>query len=284
MSKMIPHFYDFSKVTINLPSRERLVKKLGDYDALAEYSLLSVLYFEKEIKQQLDERGFVNQKAQEFDIKLLAPVKWDNYHEALYKSFMVNSCAMFDEFINKLRQDIKILVDPMFSFVDDNNINDYERLKRSLKKYGIDVPIPVWLDQLEDYYRTIRNHVAHNPEGKNKSREKFDNINLEAMSKDYDVFRDKAPNPPGKLTMYDFYLYSATIKHIANLITMSLVDRIKWDNIGNTHPELLNRHPEGTDKRKLAISVFSRYDYHYSKEELDRVTNDIRVNWQKNKK
>ena len=39
---MIPHFYDFRVVNFKLPSRERLVKRLGEYDALAEFAVLSL--------------------------------------------------------------------------------------------------------------------------------------------------------------------------------------------------------------------------------------------------
>ena len=49
----------------------------------------------------------------------------NNYHEAMYKSFMVNTYAMFAEFIENLREDLRILVKPDFVFVSNNNISDY---------------------------------------------------------------------------------------------------------------------------------------------------------------
>ena len=159
---MIPHFYDFSVVRFKLPSRERLVKRLGEYDALAEFAVLSFYDFETIARSVQDTYKFVCDKAREYDVKIKGTVSMENYHEALYKSFMINTYAMFAEFIENVREDIRILVNPDFVFVDDNNISDYERLKRSLETIDVYPPIPKWLEQIEEYYRLVRNHVAHN--------------------------------------------------------------------------------------------------------------------------
>jgi len=276
---MIPHFYDFSVVRFKLPSRERLVKRLGEYDALAEFAVLSFYDFETTARSVQDTYKFVCDKAREYDVKIKGTVSMENYHEALYKSFMINTYAMFAEFIENLREDIRILINPGFVFVDDNNISDYERLKRSLGAIGINPPIPKWLEQLEEYYRLVRNHVAHNGGDDEKCNKAFKRIDLNAMYSEYKVFEKLAPNPPISITMQDFYLFSASVKHIANIITITLKDRIIWQNIGKTHPDLIRKHQAGTDRRKLARDILIGYGYRYSKEDLDKITADIRSLW-----
>lgn len=276
---MIPHFYDFSIVKFKLPSRERLVKRLGEYDALAEFAVLSFYDFETIARSVQDTYKFVCDKAREYDVKIKGTVSMENYHEALYKSFMINTYAMFAEFIENLREDIRILINPGFVFVDDNNISDYERLKRSLGAIGINPPIPKWLEQLEEYYRLVRNHVAHNGGDDEKCNKAFKRIDLNAMYSEYKVFEKLAPNPPISITMQDFYLFSASVKHIANIITITLKDRIIWQNIGKTHPDLIRKHQAGTDRRKLARDILIGYGYRYSKEDLDKITADIRSLW-----
>lgn len=276
---MIPHFYDFSVVKFKLPSRERLVKRLGEYDALAEFAVLSFYDFETIARSVQDTYKFVCDKAREYDVKIKGTVSMENYHEALYKSFMINTYAMFAEFIENVREDIRILINPGFVFVDDNNISDYERLKRSLGAIGIDPPIPKWLEQLEEYYRLVRNHVAHNGGDDEKCNKAFKRIDLNAMYSEYKVFEKLAPNPPISITMQDFYLFSASVKHIANIITITLKDRIIWQNIGKTHPDLIRKHQAGTDRRKLARDILIGYGYRYSKEDLDKITADIRSLW-----
>ena len=276
---MIPHFYDFSIVKFKLTSRERLVKRLGAYDALAEFAVLSFYDFETIASSVQDTYKFVCDKAREYDVKIKETVSMENYHEALYKSFMINTYAMFAEFIENVREDIRILINPEFVFVDDNNISDYERLKRSLGAIGIDPPIPKWLEQLEEYYRLVRNHVAHNGGDDEKCNKAFKRIDLNAMYSEYKVFEKLAPNPPISITMQDFYLFSASVKHIANIITITLKDRIIWQNIGKTHPDLIRKHQAGTDRRKLARDILIGYGYRYSKEDLDKITADIRSLW-----
>ena len=276
---MIPHFYDFSVVKFKLPSRERLVKRLGEYDALAEFAVLSFYDFETAACNTQDTYKFVCDKAREHDVKIKGTVSMENYHVALYKSFMINTYAMFAEFIENVREDIRILINPGFVFVDDNNISDYERLKRSLGAIGINPPIPKWLEQLEEYYRLVRNHVAHNGGDDEKCNKAFNRIDLDAMYSEYKVFEKLAPNPPISITMQDFYLFSASVKHIANIITITLKDRIIWQNIGKTHPDLIRKHQAGTDRRKLARDILIGYGYRYSKEDLDKITADIRSLW-----
>lgn len=276
---MIPHFYDFSIVKFKLPSRERLVKRLGVYDALAEFAVLSFYDFETIARSVQDTYKFVCDKAREYDVKIKGTVSMENYHEALYKSFMINTYAMFAEFIENVREDIRILINPGFVFVDDNNISDYERLKRSLGAIGINPPIPKWLEQLEEYYRLVRNHVAHNGGDDEKCNKAFKRIDLNAMYSEYKVFEKLAPNSPNSISMQDFYLFSASVKHIANIITITLKDRIIWQNLGKTHPELIKKHQSGTDRRKLARDVLIGYGYRYSKEDLDKITADIRSLW-----
>ena len=276
---MIPHFYDFSIVKFKLPSRERLVKRLGVYDALAEFAVLSFYDFETIARSVQDTYKFVCDKAREYDVKIKGTVSMENYHEALYKSFMINTYAMFAEFIENVREDIRILINPGFVFVDDNNISDYERLKRSLGAIGINPPKPKWLEQLEEYYRLVRNHVAHNGGDDEKCNKAFKRIDLNAMYSEYKVFEKLAPNSPNSISMQDFYLFSASVKHIANIITITLKDRIIWQNLGKTHPELIKKHQSGTDRRKLARDVLIGYGYRYSKEDLDKITADIRSLW-----
>lgn len=276
---MIPHFYDFRCVDFKLPSRERLVKRLGDYDALAEFAVLSFRDFESNVNTSDNTIEFIRGKAKAHDVKISGVLSLDNYHEAMYKSFMVNTYAMFDEFLAKLKEDIRILIAPSYELVDVNGISDYERAKRSLNKIGIEPQIPLWLEQLEEYYRLVRNHVAHNYGDDEKCMDVYNKIDKNKMYDDYKVFEGLAPNPPGQITIHDFYLFSASVKHIANIITISLKGRINWRGIGKTHPLLTHRHPSGTDRRELARDLLIKYGHNYTKEELDQITADIRSQW-----
>lgn len=271
------YFYNSKEIRWRLPSRERLFQRLGEYDTMAEFTVLSERYFERQCNDAASYVEFVNAKAIEYDVKIRAGVTLDNHREALCKSFMVNSAAMFDEFVDNFKEDMKIFVNHSFSLLDNPNLNKYEKLKMSMEDAGYDIKIPQWLHNIVNYYRLIRNHVAHNRGDDERCLKKFEKIDLEQMSKDYPVFINKSPNPPGKITMDDFYLYSASIKHIANLLTISIQGKENWCDIGKYHPDLQrSRIQSGKDKRKLVCNILNELGVKCKKELVDGILGNVR--------
>ena len=274
---MKTYFYNSKEIRWRLPSRERLFHRLGEYDTMAELTVLSERYFEGLCNDAESYVEFVNAKAIEYDVKIRAGVTLDNYREALYKSFMVNSTAMFDDFVDNFKEDMKIFVDQSFSLFDSSSLCKYERLKKSMKNSGYDIIIPQWLHDIVLYYRLIRNHVAHNRGDEEKCSKAFEKIDLEQMCKDYPVFINKSPNPPGEITMDDFYLYSASIKHIANLFTISIQGKENWYDIGKYHPALQrSRIQNGTDKRKLVYKILDGLGIRCEKDLVDGILENVR--------
>lgn len=265
----------------NIPSRRRLFKRLGDYDTMAEFTVLAVRHFESLCKQADSYVDFVNTKAVEFDVKIRCGVTLENYREALYKSFMVNSHAMFNDFLNNFKEDIKLFINHDFSLVSNQQLSTYKKVLVGLKTIGIAPIIPEWLEDIIEYYRIIRNHVAHNKDNDEDCQKAYDRIDIEQMNIDYPVFQGKAPNPPDSITMDDFYLYSASIKHIANLLTISLQGRERWEVLGNYHPKFRKEHiASGTDKRKLVNTVLNGYGLKCNKEDVDTILSVIRTQYQ----
>lgn len=274
---MKTYFYDSKEIRWRLPSRERLFHRLGEYDTMAEFTVLSERYFERLCNDAESYVEFVNAKAIEYDVKIRAGVSLDNYREALYKSFMVNSTAMFDDFVENFKEDMKIFVDHSFSLYDSSSLSKYERLKKSMENAGYNLKIPKWLHDIVIYYRLIRNHVAHNQGDEEKCLKMFEKIDFKQMCKDYPVFINKSPNPPGKITMDDFYLFSASIKHIANLFTISIQGKENWFDIGKYHPSLQrSRIPSGKDRRKLVCKIINELGVRCEKDLVDGILENVR--------
>ena len=84
-------FYNSKKIRWRLPSRERLFHRLGEYDTMAEFTVLSERHFETLCKNAESYVDFVNTKAAEYNVKIRSGVTLDNYREALYKSFKSSS-------------------------------------------------------------------------------------------------------------------------------------------------------------------------------------------------
>lgn len=263
-------FYDYrNNVDMTLPSSKRLYKRLGDYDTLAEYTMCALLDFEKYCDKKIPFADYVTLKAQEHQINLRGGVTLGDYKTALIKSFIVNSHAILSDFIRHYRDDIRNLFDRNFKLEENDKISELNRLLNALGSIGIKPLFPVWLLPVMDYYRTVRNSVAHNERDKNACKKAYSNINISAIDTDYWVFKGKVPNEADAITMDDFYFYSACVKHVANYLVMALKGRVVWSQIGYTHTDLDPENIEkGTNSVSLINRVFSQYSHQGTKEEI----------------
>lgn len=263
-------FYNYKKeVDMTMPSSKRLYKRLGDYDTMAEYAMLAVLEFEKYSRKDIHFSDYVSQKAIEHGINLRGGVSLGNYKTALVKSFLVNSYAILSDFIKHYRDDIRNLIDPDFIIYNDDKISELDRLLKALKDISITPNFPEWLLPAMDYYRMVRNSVAHNQRDEDACSKAYERIDLDAIRNQYPVFAYKAPNPADAINMNDFYFYSACIKHVANYLVMVLKGRVRWSNIGSTHTDLDPVNiKKGTDSVKLVGRVFLQYNHRGTEEEI----------------
>lgn len=155
-------FYDFKAgVDLELPSRKRLFKKMGEYDTLAEYTICALRDFEKRWDGKEPFENYVTQKAIEHKVNLRGGVTLPNHEPALYKSFIINSHALLGDFIQSYKLDIKSLIEPNFKLYKDDRLSNVEKLLKSLKTKDIIPNFPKWLLPLLDYYRLLRNSTAH---------------------------------------------------------------------------------------------------------------------------
>ena len=266
-------FYDYRKnVDMTLPSSKRLYKRLGDYDTLAEYTMCALLDFEKYCDTSMTFSEYVTLKAKEHQINLRGGVTLGNYKVALIKSFIVNSHAILSDFIKHYRDDIRDLFTRDFKLADDDKVSELTRLLRALSSIDINPQFPSWLLPVMDYYRMVRNSVAHNERDKEACEKAYEKVDKDAIDADYWVFKGKVPNPADSITMDDFYFYSACIKHVANYLVMVLKGRVNWRNIGYTHTDLDPANiKKGTDSVKLVGRVFLQYAHRGTKEELRNI-------------
>lgn len=270
-------FYDYkNSVDMTLPSSKRLYKRLGDYDTLAEYTMCAVLDFEKYSDTTLPFSEYVSNKAKEHGVNLRGGVTLGNYKSALCKSFIVNSHAILSDFIKHYRDDIRNLFTRDFSIKGDDKLSELNRLLASLKDLSIEPTLPCWLLPTMEYYRNVRNSVAHNQKDKNACEKAYEKIDIASLNADYYVFRDKAPHPVETINMDDFYFYSACIKHVVNYLVMVLKGRVDWSQIGETHIELDPQNIEkGTNTEKLVNRVFLQYNHRGTKAEVRRVMDEV---------
>ena len=271
-------FYDFkANVDLELPSRVRLHHRLGEYDTLAEYTYLTLKDFEANWNGVGSHEDYVSSKAIVHDVKIRGGVTLPNYESALIKSFLVNSHAMLEDFVDQYKMDIRNLIDRKFSLDLSDKLSKAEKLLSSLEKISILPSFPEWLLPVMKYYRLVRNSVAHNEKDMKSCETAYKAIDIRKLNEEYPTFSGKVPNVPNNLNMDDFYFYSACIKHFANYLTMALKGKVNWSNLGNIHESFdVRTFVKGTCPISLINREISQYKHVILREEQLQILADIK--------
>lgn len=271
-------FYDFkANVDLELPSRVRLNHRLGEYDTLAEYTYLTIKDFEANWDGLGTHEDYISSKAIIHNVKIRGGVTLPNYETALIKSFLVNSHAMLEDFVDKYKMDIRNLIDRNFCLDSSDGLSKIEKLLSPLARINITPAFPIWLLPVLKYYRLVRNSVAHNEKEMISCKNAYNTIDLQKLNNDYPTFSGKAPNVPENLNMEDFYFYSACIKHFANYLTMALKGKVDWRNLGNINESFdVSTFKKGTQPILLINKVLSKYNHRASEEERRQILADIK--------
>lgn len=213
--------------TFNIPSNRLLWRSLGEYDSLVEYQEVANRFM-------LADYTSSNETFREYLIRVsqttgvcLNDITLQNFKQIQYQGYLIYPNASFDEFLSGFIEDIRVLIDGNFEKSDINGCY-FDKIWDALDKIGIVPTIDKAKINLYNYYRLLRNDVAHRL---NKDYEKeYARIDLKAIKGFYP--RQALPHPKASLNFDDFILCTANVKNIADEMTRSIFPRIDWIRIG----------------------------------------------------
>lgn len=239
----------YRKTTFDIPSNRNLWLTLGQYDALVEYQEVASRYY----------LGSFDAKKESFDTFLsrtstatgvrLNSISLANFREKQYQGYLVFPNASFDDFIADFVDDVKLLIDPAFSLSKIDG-SKFDKLLDALSQIGISPSIENFKKDLYDYYRLLRNDVAHCL-NQDYTKE-YKALDKKAIAAFYTTLNE--PKEKSQLSFDDFILCTANIKNIADLLTVSLLPHIDWkqlvlDNKDKMIPKYVRFLHEGRKKR-----------------------------------
>lgn len=222
LSKMPNEKPDNSK-TFNLPSNRFLWECLGEYDALVEYQEVAnrlMLQDYKSSNKPFD--AYLKEASAATGIKL-NDVTLENYKEKIIQGYLIYPNAIFDEFLTLFIVDVCDLIDTAFA---ESKIDGcrFDRVMDALDKKKITPAILKVQIDLYNYYRLLRNGVAH---GSDSEYEKaYKKIDKAAIKSFYPSLSE--PQPKDSLGFDDFILCTANIKNIADAMTKSIFTKVDW--------------------------------------------------------
>lgn len=212
--------------TFNLPSMRRLWQVLGKYDALVEYIELTTRKFKTLFKSQheLSFPDFLSSEAKKENI-CLNNLTLENYESFQYRYYLILPNSSFDRFLDDFMIDFHTLFDKTIP------LSHYKTKLQSILDYLAGDYFAISLEDfstsLYDYYRLIRNSLAHdNLKKEPEIAAVFSSLNITDVHSRYP--RLTAPHDMNNLTFDDFILCTANIKSIADKLTLSLESQIDW--------------------------------------------------------
>ena len=172
-----------------------------------------------------------------------------NFREKQIQGYLVFPNASFDDFVSGFVDDVRSLINPAFALSKIDG-SKFDRLLDALSQYGISPSIEQFKKDLYDYYRLLRNDVAHCLNQDYKKEYKA--LDKKAIAAFYTTLNE--PKEKSQLSFDDFILCTANIKNIADLLTVSLLPHIDWEQLVlNNKDRLIPRYVkflrEGRTKR-----------------------------------
>ena len=238
--------------TFNLPSMRRLWQVLGEYDALVEYIELTTRMFKTSFESQheLTFPEFLSSEAMKENI-CLNDLTLDNYETFKYKYYLILPNSSFDRFLDDFMIDFHTLFDKNIP------LSRHKTKLHSIVDYLVGDSFSILLEDfsisLYDYYRLIRNSLAHDSLKKEPEIvEIFSSLNIADVHSRYP--RLSAPHDMDNLTFDDFILCTANIKSIADKLTKSLENKIDWGKFSRRNSNLFPKLKKFRSNRTRQIS------------------------------
>lgn len=238
--------------TFNLPSMRRLWQVLGEYDALVEYIELTTRMFKTSFESQheLTFPEFLSSEAMKENI-CLNDLTLDNYETFKYKYYLILPNSSFDRFLDDFMIDFHTLFDKNIP------LSRHKTKLHSIVDYLVGDSFSILLEDfsisLYDYYRLIRNSLAHDSLKKEPEIvEIFSSLNIADVNSRYP--RLSAPHDMNNLTFDDFILCTANIKSIADKLTKSLENKIDWGKFSRRNSNLFPKLKKFRSNRTRQVS------------------------------
>ena len=238
--------------TFNLPSMRRLWQVLGEYDALVEYIELTTRMFKTSFESQheLTFPEFLSSEAMKENI-CLNDLTLDNYETFKYKYYLILPNSSFDRFLDDFMIDFHTLFDKNIP------LSRNKTKLHSIVDYLVGDSFSILLEDssisLYDYYRLIRNSLAHDSLKKEPEIvEIFSSLNIADVHSRYP--RLSAPHDMDILTFDDFILCTANIKSIADKLTKSLENKIDWGKFSRRNSNLFPKLKKFRSNRTRQVS------------------------------
>ncbi|AZA48505.1 hypothetical protein EG346_10045 [Chryseobacterium carnipullorum] len=199
-------------------------KNIGLQDSCLQTNEIAILYLEEQSLESGNNEIFIKELCSKFKVSL-GIRDFEQFKSTLYKSYILQTYNLIEPFFKNINQTYRYYnnFDRDWKTQDDKgkNLDPFNQLlinlpkdkSQELKTY------PEYF--LFNYYRLVRNSIAHLQDSSNqheRTNEYFNNYikcNIDFFKDNYEII---APNSPESINFTDYILYTKSIKYFSNIL------------------------------------------------------------------
>lgn len=271
------------KTSFELPCNRLLRDMLGKYGAINGFIEMSCQQMNARVAglKEKELRAFLKEESAKYSIQLY-DLPANLYPLCITQSLMVLPWATLDSFYKHFASEVRMLVNEDFNINAKDNETKLIAAIKELKAVGCDPKIERYKLDVYAYYNKIRTNFVHNLHDEKSLKDEkklFGKIDQQEINNFFPSI--KAPSEPDKLTYSDFVLFTATIINIADMLTISLKDKLDWNLYFRKQYENLELKRElklkDDDKWKKVRVDIPKVDGHIGKSRVFYVEKCIRL-------
>ncbi len=195
-----------------------LYKNLGKYDAIVEFTELSVREFIKEAEKAKDFDSYLSSKSSELKIKI-DTVDKSIYRSRISQSYILSVYQNAELFIHQFRDECNHLKNSNWK-LDDTKENLLIKTIRKITNINSATKL-IGEHRLAifNYYRVIRNKYSHDRIEDTKVEKEYLKVLVHKAEINNDYPNLNAPNDFDNISFDDFILFSRIVKDIAYILS-----------------------------------------------------------------
>lgn len=276
------HSRSMRNTSFDMPCNRMLRDMIGKYAAINGFIEISCQQMHSRVDglKEQDIRTFLKEESAKYGVTLY-DLPATLYPLRITQSMMVLPWATLDSFYRDFAKEVRTLVNSDFKINANNEETKLSAAIKELKAIDCDPNIESYKQDVYAYYTKIRNNFVHNLHDKKSieaEQKLYKKIDKDKVNTLYPTIN--GPSEPDKLTYSDFVLFTATIVNIADMLTISIKDKIDWDLYFGLQYENLKKKRElqdAGDKSWKTLRVdFPKVDGYTGRRQLLYVAKCIR--------
>jgi len=250
----------------------KLYKNLGRYDAIVEFTEISIRDFINRAQQANGFDNYLQTKSIQHNIRVNT-VDQAVFRARISHSYILSVYQTAELFLHQFREEHNDLYNSNWT-LDDTRDNI---LLKTIRKVSAITPATNQIGAhrlaIFNYYRVVRNKYSHDRISETRVDREFQNINQFRAQIQNDYQGIVAPNEFDSTSFDDFILFSRTIKDISDRLNELIIPTNNQIRDYYLRKDMFNEFNEDLERKKNALKGHMRSYFGIEQQQMDEIIN-----------